>query len=233
MKRLVCAAIFAMALVAGGVSAAAVPTETLTVAIVGSGTVTSVPAGINCKPACTLHVKKGARVKLTAVPYSSAEFSHWSAPCGTNYTCTVKMSGPETVHAFFKKAPKVPPPSLPPPPPSAQSGHYHGTYTDGTHIDFDVQGSSATQFSFDLNGECDDGGTSYGSLNVNGPFTIQSNLSFTGTSNFSISNGTVAVTIAGTFTTSGQASGTLAVNLAFSDGVNCTSKGTWTAQDQG
>jgi hypothetical protein len=230
--RLAGSALLATLLFAGAASAAA-PKATLTVAVSGSGTVTSSPSGINCKPSCTLHGKKGEKVVLTATPNSGDEFSHWSAPCGTNFTCTVKMAGSRTIHAFFKKEATTPTPPAPPPPPTPQQGQYSGTYTDGTFIKFTVQGSSVGTFSFDNNGECDDGGTSYGSLNVNGPFTVQSDLTFTGTSNFAISNGNVSVTITGTLTTSGQANGTLNITLAFTGGPTCTSKGTWTAQDQG
>ena len=95
-----------------------------------------------------------------------------------------------------------------------------------------MQGTQASNFRFDLNGECAGGGTSYGNLSANGPFPIQSDLSFTGTSSYSLTNGNVTVNISGKFTASGSGTGTLHIDLAFSGGVDCTSTGTWTAQDQ-
>jgi hypothetical protein len=231
MKTLFRIAIAAAALGLVGAASGASAKPTLTVAVSGDGTVTSKPAGINCTPACKLHTRKGAKVTLTANPNSGAEFSHWSAPCGTNFTCTVKMAGSRVVHAFFKAEP-APPPPPPPPPPPAKDGSYAGTYADGTFIKFVVQGTSAFNVQFDNNGECDDGGTSYGTLSANGPFTIQSDGSFTGTASYALSNGNVTVDIAGNFTTTGSASGTLHISLAFTGGPNCTSTGTWTAQDQ-
>lgn len=229
MKTFFGMAIVALALGVVGAASGAIAKPTLTVAISGNGSVTSKPAGIDCKPKCKLHAKKGAKVTLTADPNPGAEFSHWSAPCGTSFRCTVKMTGSRVVHAFFKAEP--PPP--PPPPPPAKAGNYAGTYTDGTFIKFVVQGTSTSNFQFDNNGECDNGGTVSGTLDANGPFTVQNDGSFTGTSTYPISNGNVTVDIAGTFTTTGSASGTLHISIAFTNGPTCTSTGTWTALDQG
>jgi hypothetical protein len=231
VKTLFGIAIVGAALGLVGAASGAPAKPTLTVAVSGDGTVTSKPAGISCKPRCKLHAKKGAKITLTANPNSGAEFSHWSAPCGTNFTCTVKMTGSRLVHAFFKAEP-APPPPPPPPPPPAKAGSYAGTYTDGTFIKFAVQGSSTGNFQFDNNGECDNGETVSGTLDAPGPFTVQNDGSFTGTSTYPISNGNVTVNIAGTFTTTGSASGTLHISIAFTNGPTCTSTGTWTAQDQ-
>jgi hypothetical protein len=220
----------------GLVSAAsgAAPKPTLTVAVSGKGAVTSLPAGIACRPRCVLHAKKGAKVTLTADPNPGNEFSHWSAPCGTNFTCNVKMTGSRVVHAFFKTEPPAPKPEPPsPPPPSPKAGHYVGTYTDGTFLNFDVLGSAASNFNFDFNGDCSDGGTSYDDgYGVNGPFTAASDGSFSGTASSTFSNSTVSVTINGIISAAGAATGTLNISIAFTNGPTCTSTGTWTAQDQ-
>jgi hypothetical protein len=218
-----------------GAAAGAATKPTLTVAISGDGSVTSHPAGINCHPACKLHVRRGLKVTLTASPNNGAEFSHWSAPCGTSFTCTVKMTGSRVVHAFFKAQP-APPPPPPPPPPPAKPGNYAGTYTDGTYFKFvvDSSGANASTFSFDNNGECSNGGTSYGSLYLDGPYAIHSDGSFSGaeTDTFTAGNGSASITVTGTVSTSGAASGTLNISLSFTDGTTCTSTGTWTAQVQ-
>lgn len=231
MKTLVQIGIVAAALGLVGAASGAAPKPTLTVTVNGEGAVTSAPSGINCRPRCRLHAKKGAKVTLTAHPNAGEAFSHWSAPCGTHVKCTVKMTGSRVVHAFFKQVPPPPPP--PPPPPVPKAGHYVGTYTDGTFFNFDVSGSAASNFDFDFNGHCSDGGTSSDNgFVVSGPFTAASDGSFTGTANDTFSNSTVTVTIGGTFTPAGAANGTLNISVAFTNGPTCTSTGTWTAQDQ-
>jgi hypothetical protein len=231
-KVLACIAIGAAALALAGAAAGAPASKVkLTVAVSGSGTVRSRPAGIDCKPECTLTVRKNAKVVLTAHPGQGAELSHWSAPCGRNVTCTVKMTAGKTVHAYFVAVPK--PPSPPPPPPSPKAGHYVGTYSDGTFFTFDVNGSVVSNFNFDFNGECDNGGTENDSgTTVSGPFVAASDGSFSGAQTITYSNATGTFDLTGTVSTSGAASGTLKISVAFDDGVGCTSSGTWTAQDQ-
>ena len=233
-KTLIRIAVAAAALAVVGSAAGAATKRTLTVTISGDGVVTSHPAGINCHPTCKLHVRTGLKVTLTASPNNGAEFSHWSAPCGTSYKCAVKMTGSRVVRAFFKPVP-VPPPPPPPPPPPAMPGNYAGTYTDGTFfkVFVDSLGENASDFNFDFNGHCADGGTSYDTgFVMNGPFSIQSDGSFSGTATVTYPNSTVAATINGKFTSSGSAAGTLNIGIAFNDGSACTSTGTWTAQDQ-
>jgi hypothetical protein len=227
-------AVLALAAVVLAVSGA--PKTDLTVRITGSGTVSSSPAGISCKPKCTMTARKGAKVTLTASPTGNAEFSHWSAPCGEDYTCTVKLTTSRTMRAFFKTAPPAPPaPPLPPPPaPPAKPGHYVGTYSDGTLFDFDVVGSVVTNLTFDYNGHCADGGTIAGpTLKINGTFPIGSNGSWSGPITLTFSDASGSATAGGTLTTGGTGTGTLSVSLTFNDGTSCQSTGTWTAQEQG
>jgi hypothetical protein len=224
-----------LALLAVVLASAGVTKPTLTVAVSGNGSVASRPAGISCKPSCKLRARKGAKVTLTASPNQGAEFSHWSAPCGTSYVCTVKMTKSRFVTAFFKKAPPPLPAPLPPPLPAppAKAGHYVGTYTDGTFMRFDVNGSIASNFNFDFNGECPNGSTTYDTgFVVSGPFVLASDGSFSAVTTTTFSNSAVTVTLAGTATPAGTASGTLNISIAFNGGDTCTSKGTWSAQDQ-
>jgi uncharacterized repeat protein (TIGR03803 family) len=69
----------------------------------GTGTVTSVPSGIDCTTGtCSAMFTPGATVVLTEAPGNDAKFGGWGGYCsGTATTCTVTMSGTETVTATF------------------------------------------------------------------------------------------------------------------------------------
>ncbi len=68
---------------------------TLTIDRVGSGTVSSVPAGINCGEQCAVDLPPNTKVTLTAVHTARAE---WSGDCaGTKDTCEVTMTVPRRV----------------------------------------------------------------------------------------------------------------------------------------
>ena len=166
-------AVAALGMVGAAASAATKPT--LTVAISGDGSVTSRPGRINCHPTCKLHVRTGLKVMLTASANNGSEFSHWSAPCGTSFQ--VHGEGDRLARRariLQGSASSSAAASSPPPPPPAKAGNYAGTYTDGTFIKFEVgpSGSSLGNISYDLNGHCSDGGTSYGESFAPGPFAI-------------------------------------------------------------
>ena len=224
--------------VATGATAAALPKVTLSVAVVGDGHVGSRPAGINCPTACKMRVKRGSTVVLSAAPSAGSSFSRWVNGCGTARTCRTTVSASRVVTAVFKTTPAPPAPAPAPPPaptPTAKPGHYAGTYTDGTRFAFDVNssGSLVGNISFDFNGECPGYGTSYGSGGEPGPYALQPDGSFSVSDTGTDTNQTkYAVAITGTVTSAGSASGTLRVDLGFSDGVSCTSHGTWSATVQ-
>ncbi len=68
----------------------------------GAGTVTSLPAGINCGTDCSEAYLSGTSVALTAAPTSGSTFTGWSGACsGTDATCTVTMSAARSVTATF------------------------------------------------------------------------------------------------------------------------------------
>jgi Divergent InlB B-repeat domain len=231
--------VFFVALVttAGGASSTVLPKVTLTVVVNGDGSVASRPLGIACPSSCKLHVKQGTRVMLVATPGAGSVLSRWGTSCGRSLRCVITMVRSRVVTVSFKAAapsaqPQPQPPPQPPAPP-ATPGHYSGTYSDGTFINFDVAstGTSAFNFDFDLNGHCSNGGTSAGELSASGPFSIQSDGSFTGTVSFTQSDGTpISISISGRFGSNGSASGTLNVAATFGAGITCTSNGTWTAR---
>jgi len=85
--------------------AVAVP---LAVAISGSGSVTSNPAGINCGilngGTCNFNFTNGTSVGLTAAPGTGATFTGWGGSCagaGSNLNAFVFMNGPQGCVATF------------------------------------------------------------------------------------------------------------------------------------
>jgi len=68
----------------------------------GSGTVTSLPAGINCGSICSYNFADNSLVALTASASSSSTFSGWNGGgCTGTGTCTVTMTAAATVTATF------------------------------------------------------------------------------------------------------------------------------------
>jgi hypothetical protein len=69
----------------------------------GAGTVTSVPAGINCGTDCSEVYSHGTTVTLTATPTTGSTFAGWSGGgcSGTGSTCTVTMTAATSVMATF------------------------------------------------------------------------------------------------------------------------------------
>jgi len=69
---------------------------------VGSGTVTSAPAGITCGTTCSATFSSGSSVVLTATPAGGSVFSGWSGGgCAGTGTCTVTPTSATTVTATF------------------------------------------------------------------------------------------------------------------------------------
>jgi hypothetical protein len=78
----------------------------------GSGTVVSVPAGIDCGSTCEAVFGSGTSVVLTATAASASTFAGWSGGgCTGTGTCTV--SAEATVTATFNTIPPPPPPPTP------------------------------------------------------------------------------------------------------------------------
>jgi hypothetical protein len=74
----------------------------LIVTIVGNGTVTSNPAGINCGSDCVEVYNYGTIVTLTATPTAISSFTGWSGACsGTALTCTLTIDAAKNVTATF------------------------------------------------------------------------------------------------------------------------------------
>ena len=76
-------------------------TYTLNVSKVGSGMVTSTPAGISCGAQCAADYNYGATVTLTASPTGSGTFTGWTGACSGTGACNVTMNAAKTVGATF------------------------------------------------------------------------------------------------------------------------------------
>lgn len=72
----------------------------------GSGTVTSIPAGISCSTSCTASFPAGTTVSLTASSASGSTFSGWSTNCSGVGSCNVTLTtSDEFVTATFNTGP--------------------------------------------------------------------------------------------------------------------------------
>ena len=83
-------------------------TSTLTVQLggIGTGGVTTAPAGISCSAgggACSQTVDNGTSISLTATANAGSAFGGWGGACsGTAPNCTVTMDGNKTAVAYFR-----------------------------------------------------------------------------------------------------------------------------------
>ena len=76
---------------------------TLTTAVIGSGSISSNPAGINCESDCTQDYTNNTSVTLTATPITGFEFVSWSGDCSGNTSCVVSMTQNRNVIATFSE----------------------------------------------------------------------------------------------------------------------------------
>ncbi len=87
----------------GGEGTAPVPgTSRLDVSVVGSGAVSSLPAGLDCSDACGAPFATGSTVVLTATPAAGQQLASWSGACsGAALTCSVTMEQARSATATF------------------------------------------------------------------------------------------------------------------------------------
>ena len=76
------------------------PDVQLTVAVTGSGTVTSTPAGISCPSSCTVNFPSGTSVTLTAAAATGSNFGSYGGACSGS-SCTLVLTNDQSVTATF------------------------------------------------------------------------------------------------------------------------------------
>ena len=70
----------------------------------GTGTVTSIPTGIDCGTTCSATFDDGTPVDLTATPGVGSTFAGWSGDCSGMEQCSVTMDADHAVTATFTAA---------------------------------------------------------------------------------------------------------------------------------
>lgn len=86
----------------------ALPSHTLSATVIGTGAITSTPAGVQCGnggTACAASFTQGTSVTLTAQPGSGQAFQGWGGACLGSTPCTVTMSQARNVSATFGAVP--------------------------------------------------------------------------------------------------------------------------------
>lgn len=74
----------------------------LSVGTVGSGSVSSAPAGIDCGQVCSADFNPGTEVTLNAAPAAGFAFAGWTGDCAGTGDCTVTMDAARNVTATFE-----------------------------------------------------------------------------------------------------------------------------------
>ena len=76
---------------------------TTSVSGLGSGSVTSAPAGLTCPGTCSLNVAHGTALTLTAAPATHASFGGWSGACTGAGPCMLTVTAPLSADARFDR----------------------------------------------------------------------------------------------------------------------------------
>jgi len=132
---------------------AAAAKPTLAVVVVGSGRVTSSPAGISCPGKCVARFTTGTRVLLTPTAKRS-RFLRWGGNCAGTRACSVRVSALSAVAAEFVGG------SSTQPPPSTTGSVDPGAYQGGGSLSLYVPAGarSVQTFTNYLRVDCAGGG---------------------------------------------------------------------------
>ncbi len=142
----------------GGAGAVA-PKPTLSVAVLGSGSIASSPAGISCPRKCVATFAAGSRVLLTPKAKRGSRFLRWGGSCTGTGTCRVRVSALSAVAAQFASGTVKPQPS---PTSSVAPGSYTGQNSqngNGMRFFVPTTGVNVLNFSIPLVGLACGGGS--------------------------------------------------------------------------
>jgi hypothetical protein len=219
---------------------AATVRPTLAVAVVGSGSVVSTPAGISCPGKCAAAFSAGSRVVLSPTPRRGSRFLRWGGDCSGARACRVKVSGLAAVAAQFVGSTAAP---APVPTSAVVPGGYTGQNSqNGNGVAFSVPAGGGSVLNFSLprvNLICVGGGGVSDHIWFS-KTAIKPDRSFTATgAQDGVVNGVRAkfsYTARGRFegksaTGAAMASGVFRADVAYADGTRtCTTNNqTWTA----
>jgi hypothetical protein len=240
MRLWLCMSVAAVAAVAvtgasgGGTIATGATKPTLAVVVVGSGRVTSQPAGISCPGKCSATFAAGSSVLLTSKAKAGSRFLRWGGNCTGTRACKVRVSALAAVAAQF-----VGPSTKPAPPQKSavEPGGYSGGY-----ITFFVPAGAGSVLNFspgNVGVSCAGGGGSGAPFKIL-KITIKRDRSFTAKTSQSgvISGANVTITsfVTGRFqgksaAGAAAASGVFRTDIVFTDtNRKCTSNDQpWTA----
>jgi hypothetical protein len=230
-------------------AAPAKPRFTVTVVVVGPGTVRSSPLGIVCPHKCRVRFSSGVRVVLKPHETAASTFDHWAGACSGDGSCAVRIRRARTVVAVFDQIASPGSPTISPPPTTTTSappttspppGHYAGTTNHGNHVTFEVgaDGRTITDVSFDA---VDEACTYnyYADFPLQLTYSIPINSDGTFSSNFTLSGALGGKPASGAGTFQGRFSGaSVAGTITRSDDlynqsggthVECSGNETWTA----
>lgn len=99
-----CALLLILAAVAAA-QAAAPARGTLVVTVRGQGKITSTPRGVLCPRVCRVSFRKGARVRLRAVPATGWKFDEWAGACIGAGRCALTLKTRTAVRGTFERDP--------------------------------------------------------------------------------------------------------------------------------
>lgn len=213
----VIAAVAATGALGGAVAVA--PKPTLSVAVLGSGSVASTPAGISCPRKCVATFAAGSRVLLTAKPKQGARFLRWGGSCAGTRTCRVKVSALSAVAAQFASGSVKAPPS---PTSSIAPGSYTGQNSqNGNGIRFFVPttGREVLNFSIPAVGLACGGGSGATERLWIVNTAIKSDGSFTATTSQSGLFGSTGAMARFTYSVTGRFQGVNAAGVATASGT--------------
>ncbi len=77
----------------------------VSVSVVGSGSITSTPSGLNCDSNCEQVYTEGTQIELVATPDSGFVFDGWSGACSGTGNCSFTVTDTTSVTANFSEEP--------------------------------------------------------------------------------------------------------------------------------